>query len=127
MAAALAPLRDHPHVAEVRQTGMIVAIEMVKDKATREPYDFRERRGLAVYRHALQHGALLRPIGNVVYFMPPYVIEPEEIDFLARTARARHRGCHMRLIRVFVDAPLAPSALLPLPAAGAASGARAAR
>jgi adenosylmethionine-8-amino-7-oxononanoate aminotransferase len=88
MAAATAPLADHRHVVDVRQTGMIVAIEMVKDKATREPFDFRERRGLAVYRHALQHGALLRPIGNVVYFMPPYVIEPEEIDFLARTARA---------------------------------------
>jgi len=88
MAAATAPLAEHGHVGDVRQTGMIVAIEMVKNKATREPYDFRERRGLAVYRHALQHGALLRPIGNVVYFMPPYVIEPEEIDFLARTARA---------------------------------------
>jgi adenosylmethionine-8-amino-7-oxononanoate aminotransferase len=88
LATATAPLADHPHVGDVRQTGMVVAIEMVRNKASREPYDFRERRGLAVYRHALQHGALLRPIGNVVYFMPPYVIEPEEIDFLARTARA---------------------------------------
>jgi len=86
MAAATAPLREHPHVGEVRQTGMILAIEMVRDKAARTPYDFRERRGLAVYRHALAHGALLRPIGNVIYFMPPYVIEPGEIDFLARVA-----------------------------------------
>jgi adenosylmethionine-8-amino-7-oxononanoate aminotransferase len=88
MAQAVASLADHPHVGEIRQRGMILAIEMVRDKATGEPYDFRERRGLAVYRHALQHGALLRPVGNVVYFMPPYVIEPEEIDFLARTARS---------------------------------------
>ena len=87
MANAAAPLAEHPHVGDVRQTGMILAIEMVKEKTRREPYDFRERRGLAVYRHALQHGALLRPIGNVVYFMPPYVIEPEEIEFLARVAR----------------------------------------
>jgi adenosylmethionine-8-amino-7-oxononanoate aminotransferase len=86
MATATAHLADHPHVGDLRQTGMILAIEMVKDKARGEPYDFRERRGLAVYRHALQHGALLRPIGNVVYFMPPYVIEPEEIEFLARVA-----------------------------------------
>jgi adenosylmethionine-8-amino-7-oxononanoate aminotransferase len=59
---------------------------MVKDKATREAYDFRERRGLRVYRHAIGRGALLRPIGNVIYFMPPYVITPEEIDFLATVA-----------------------------------------
>jgi adenosylmethionine-8-amino-7-oxononanoate aminotransferase len=87
MAQATAPLAEHPHVAEVRQTGMILAIEMVKDKATREPYDFRERRGLAVYRHALERGALLRPIGNVIYFMPPYVVTPQDIDFLADVAR----------------------------------------
>ncbi len=88
MAKATAALADHPHVAEVRQQGMILAIEMVKDRRTREPYDFRERRGLRIYRHALQRGALLRPIGNVVYFMPPYVITPEEIDLLADIARS---------------------------------------
>jgi adenosylmethionine---8-amino-7-oxononanoate aminotransferase len=88
MTAATAALVDHPHVGAVRQRGMILAIEMVKDKASGEAYDFRERRGLRVYRHALQHGALLRPIGNVLYFMPPYVIAPEEIDFLVRTARS---------------------------------------
>jgi adenosylmethionine-8-amino-7-oxononanoate aminotransferase len=80
-------LQDHPHVAEVRQTGMIVAIEMVKDKATRAPYDWRERRGLKVYRKALERGILLRPVGNVVYFMPPYVITPEEIDLMVDVAR----------------------------------------
>src|SRR5438105_515769 len=47
-------LADHPHVAEVRQRGMILAIEMVKDKASREPYPWQERRGLRVYRHALE-------------------------------------------------------------------------
>ena len=86
MARAAAPLADHRHVAEVRQTGMILAIEMAKDRKTREPYDFRERRGLRVYRHALSKGMLIRPIGNVVYFMPPYVITPEEIDRLVGVA-----------------------------------------
>jgi len=87
MADALAPLADHPHVAEVRQTGMIAAVEFVKDRATGERHDWRERRGLRAYRRALEKGALLRPIGNVVYLMPPYVIAPEEIDFLAGVAR----------------------------------------
>ena len=41
---------------------------------------------MRVYRHALKRGVLLRPVGNVVYFMPPYVIAPEEIDFMAQVA-----------------------------------------
>jgi len=86
MAEAAAPLADHPQVAEVRQTGMILAVEMVKDKAARTPYPWQERRGLAVYRHALVRGALLRPLGNVVYFMPPYVITPEQIHWLVQIA-----------------------------------------
>jgi adenosylmethionine-8-amino-7-oxononanoate aminotransferase len=87
MAQAAAPWQEHPQVAEVRQTGMILAVEMVRDKHTREPYPWQERRGLRVYQHALQRGALLRPLGNVIYFMPPYVITPEQIDFLVQVAR----------------------------------------
>jgi adenosylmethionine---8-amino-7-oxononanoate aminotransferase len=79
-------LATHPHVAEVRQRGMIVAAELAADKATRRPYPWQERRGLAVYRHALSRGVLLRPIGNVVYFMPPYVVTPEEIDLMVEVA-----------------------------------------
>jgi adenosylmethionine-8-amino-7-oxononanoate aminotransferase len=80
-------LSDHPHVAEVRQHGMIVAIEMVRDKRSRTPYDWRERRGLRVYEHGLERGVLLRPIGNVVYFMPPYVIAEDEIRLMVEVAR----------------------------------------
>lgn len=86
MASATAHFRDHPQVADVRQTGMILAMEMAKDKRTREPYPWQERRGLKVYQHGLANGALLRPLGSVVYFMPPYVITEEQIDFLARVA-----------------------------------------
>jgi adenosylmethionine-8-amino-7-oxononanoate aminotransferase len=87
MQTATAELADHPHVAEIRQTGMILAIEMVRDKATREPWPWQQRRGLKVYQHALQHGVLLRPLGNVIYFMPPYIITPDEIRMLAEVAR----------------------------------------
>ncbi|WP_045223795.1 adenosylmethionine--8-amino-7-oxononanoate transaminase [Methyloterricola oryzae] len=86
MSEAAAVFADHPHVAEVRQTGMILAIELVKDKASREPYPWQERRGLSVYRHGLDRGVLLRPLGNVIYFMPPYVISDEEIRFMADVA-----------------------------------------
>jgi len=86
MTSATAHLVDHPHVAEVRQTGMALAIEMVQDKASRSPYPWQERRGLKVYQHALERGALLRPLGSVVYFLPPYCITEEQIDFLATVA-----------------------------------------
>jgi adenosylmethionine-8-amino-7-oxononanoate aminotransferase len=79
-------LMNHPHVAEVRQCGMIVAIEFAKDRRTREPYPWTERRGQRIYRHALQRGVLLRPIGDVVYFMPPYIVDDAEIDLMVRVA-----------------------------------------
>ena len=82
LARRLEPLREHPHVADVRQTGMIAAVELVRDKASRTPYPSEERRGLRVYLHGLEHGALLRPLGNVVYFMPPYVVSTDELDHL---------------------------------------------
>ncbi|MFK2877218.1 adenosylmethionine--8-amino-7-oxononanoate transaminase [Rhodanobacter hydrolyticus] len=82
----LEPLRDHPHVAEVRQTGMIAAVELVADKATRCPFPAEDRRGLRVYLHGLRHEALLRPLGNVIYFMPPYVVNEAEIDHLVTVA-----------------------------------------
>jgi len=88
MSEATLSLKEHPHVGEVRQQGMILAIEMVKDKATRQPYPWQERRGLEVYQYALEKGALLRPLGNVIYFMPPYIITPEQIHQLAEIAKA---------------------------------------
>ena len=86
MLASVEHLRDHRHVAEIRQCGMILAIELMKDPATRTPWPWEERRGLRIYRHALERGALIRPLGTTIYFMPPYVIAPEEIDLLARVA-----------------------------------------
>lgn len=82
MARAAAPLADHPHVADLRQTGMILAVEMARERRTRAPYDSLERRGLRAYRHALERGVLLRPIGDVLYAMPPYAITPAEIELV---------------------------------------------
>jgi len=94
MAAAAAPLAGHPHVAEVRQTGMILAIELVRDRRSREPFDWRERRGLRLYEHALSREVLLRPLGPVVYWMPPYVIGDDEVALLAEvTAEGIELAC----------------------------------
>ncbi len=86
LAKRIAPLASHPNVGDVRQTGMIAAIELVRDKATREPFAASERRGLRVYRHGLERGVVLRPLGNVVYFMPPFCVTPDEIDLMVDVA-----------------------------------------
>ncbi|MET0331981.1 MAG: aminotransferase class III-fold pyridoxal phosphate-dependent enzyme, partial [Dyella sp.] len=88
LAKRLEPLREHPQIADVRQTGLIAALELVADKPSRRPYSAADRRGLRVYSHGLEHGALLRPLGNVVYFMPPYVIDEAQIDTLVDVAIA---------------------------------------
>jgi adenosylmethionine-8-amino-7-oxononanoate aminotransferase len=87
MAALAAPLRTHPAVAEVRQIGMVVAIELQPDIGNTEDghaVEIAGRRGLRMYRAALDAGALLRPLGDVLYWMPPYCINDAQLDVLAR-------------------------------------------
>ncbi len=88
MAALATPLREHPHVAEVRQTGMILAIELVADKRSRSAYPAGERRGLRAYRRALEDGVVLRPLGDILYWMPPYCIDEGALQHLARATLA---------------------------------------
>ena len=66
--------------------GREVCQQLKKDKATKESYPWQQRRGLEVYKYGLKHKALLRPLGNVIYFMPPYVITAEEIQLLVDVA-----------------------------------------
>ena len=68
-----------PNVKEVRQIGMVAAIEL-------KGYKPEERIGLKVYQYGLDNGVLLRPLGHIVYFMPPYIITYEEIDKMIDTA-----------------------------------------
>jgi len=86
MREATAHFADHPHVAEVRQHGMILAIEMVRSKQDREAFPWQERRGRRVYLHALKKGVLLRPLGDVIYFMPPYTITADQLHHITAVA-----------------------------------------
>ena len=61
---------------------MIGAVELVKDRKTKEPYKFTERIGHRVFLQAMKMGAILRPIGNVIYFMPPLIISEDELERL---------------------------------------------
>ena len=85
---AVSDLQQHPHVAEVRQQGMVLAIEMAANGPKKQAYPAEQRRGLKVYQYALKHGVLLRPLGNVVYFMPPYTLSAEEAAQLVQVAIA---------------------------------------
>ena len=62
---------------------MIVAFELAADGAGRTPYPAADRRGLRAYRHALSRGVLLRPLGDVLYWMPPYCVGEDELTHLA--------------------------------------------
>ncbi len=76
-----------PHVGEFRRCGLVAAVEMVQEKEGKIPFPWQERRGLEVYRRALAKGALLRPLGNVIYFMPPLTISESELTQLLTIAR----------------------------------------
>ena len=71
--------KDKYYVGEYRQIGLIGAIELVQNKE-KEDFPAGERAGYEIYKIALKKGALLRPLGNTIYFMPPYIIKKEEID-----------------------------------------------
>jgi adenosylmethionine---8-amino-7-oxononanoate aminotransferase len=91
MAALAAPFAAHPLVAEVRQTGMILAIELQPEPQNREDGNAVEisgRRGLRMYRKALDHGVLLRPLGDVLYWMPPYCIDDAQLAQLTDATHA---------------------------------------
>jgi adenosylmethionine---8-amino-7-oxononanoate aminotransferase len=79
---------NEPHVGEVRGLGFICAVELVRDRETREPFDWKARTGLRIYREALKRGALLRNVGDIIYFMPPYVITEAEIERLVDIAHS---------------------------------------
>ncbi|MFC8685038.1 adenosylmethionine--8-amino-7-oxononanoate transaminase [Brevibacillus porteri] len=80
----LEPLRDLPHVGDIRQKGLMAGIELVLDKETKEPYHWNERIGVRVCQVAREKGLLTRPLGNVIVFIPPLVSTPKELADMVR-------------------------------------------
>ncbi|MCB4776640.1 MAG: adenosylmethionine--8-amino-7-oxononanoate transaminase [Sulfurovum sp.] len=78
------------YVKEIRQQGMVVAVEL-------KEYDPKVRIGLKIYRYGLENGVLLRPLGNVIYFMPPYIITEQEIDKMLDVAFEGIRKLDMKV------------------------------
>lgn len=80
-------VRPLPHVGDIRQWGLMVGIELVRDRETRQPYAASERIGMRVIRQAQQQGVILRPLGNVIVLMPPLSITADEMDRLCTVTR----------------------------------------
>jgi adenosylmethionine-8-amino-7-oxononanoate aminotransferase len=75
------------HVGDIRQRGLMIGIELVRDRKTKEEYPYAERMGHKVALAARKHEVMLRPLGNVVVLMPPLAIKPQEVDFLVDGVR----------------------------------------
>jgi adenosylmethionine-8-amino-7-oxononanoate aminotransferase len=91
LAEEIAPL---PYVGEVRQQGFMVGIELVKDRNLREPYPIELRVGAQVTQNVRKYGIILRPLGDVVVFMPPLSITEDEIkQLVSTTARSIKEIC----------------------------------
>jgi 4-aminobutyrate---pyruvate transaminase len=82
MQAGLRRFADHPLVGEVRGIGLIGAIELVRDKDTKAPFDPAEAVGPFLAKSAHQHGLILRALGDSIAFCPPLIIKESEIDLM---------------------------------------------
>ena len=79
--------KDSKWCGEFRQQGMIAALELVENNDSKQPLPIENRVGYKVYLEALKRGVFLRPLGDVIYFIPPLVISEDEITTMMNTAR----------------------------------------
>jgi adenosylmethionine-8-amino-7-oxononanoate transaminase len=78
----LEKFRELPIVGDVRYIGMIGAIELVKNKKTKERFTFNERIGLAIYKEGLKKNLILRPLGSIIYLYLPLSTTPRELNHI---------------------------------------------
>ncbi len=94
--AALEPLKAHPHVGDVRGLGLLAGVELVKDKASREPFPREDNICERIRQAAMEHGVLTYPTqgcvdglrGDHILLAPPFTISQEECAMVARAMTA---------------------------------------
>jgi adenosylmethionine-8-amino-7-oxononanoate aminotransferase len=90
-AAKLQAIAALDHVGDVRQCGLIIGIELMQDKTRKVPFPWKQAAGSRVCLLARQYGLIIRPIGDVIIFMPPLASTPAEIgdmlDIIERSIR----------------------------------------
>ena len=80
LAAGLKSLEDLPIVGEIQQVGLMAAVQLAEDKATRKRFEDKEKAGVTVRNHCLENGLVLRATGDRMLFSPPLVITHAEVD-----------------------------------------------
>jgi adenosylmethionine-8-amino-7-oxononanoate aminotransferase len=75
------------HVGDVRNAGLMAGVELVKNKKTKEPYDWAEKMGWHVALHARDNGVIIRPLGNVLIIMPPLSISKQNLKQLLKVIK----------------------------------------
>ncbi len=98
----LTPLASHPHVGQVRQIGLMAAVELVDCRQTRQPFPADWELGRRVCLAAMDSGVWIRPLGDVVVLMPPLSISIDELNLLAAAAG--------QAVETVFSQPLAPDA-----------------
>jgi adenosylmethionine-8-amino-7-oxononanoate aminotransferase len=78
--AGLERFREYEVVGDIRSIGLIGALEFVKNRNTRESFPPQQRFARAIALKALELGLIIRPLGDVVYFMPPFTISDEQME-----------------------------------------------
>jgi adenosylmethionine-8-amino-7-oxononanoate aminotransferase len=86
--AALAPVEAHRNVGEVRQIGLMLGVELVRDRATREPFAPGERVGYRLCLSMRDRGVYIRPLGDVIVLMPALNATDDELVHLASSLHA---------------------------------------
>ena len=84
----LAPVADLPHVGEVRQKGLMIGVELVRSRKTRELYDPSEKIGMKVIEEARRRGMIIRPLGNVIVLMPHLTFTKPQLERMVEITRA---------------------------------------
>ena len=83
----LAPLKDLKHVGDIRQSGLMVGIELVANKENGKPFTADQRIGREVILKAREQGVIIRPLGDVIVLMPPLTISKEQLKELVNVTR----------------------------------------
>jgi adenosylmethionine-8-amino-7-oxononanoate aminotransferase len=94
LASLLDELRDLPHVGDIRQKGLMVGIELVADRNTKQSFDPKRRIGAEVCMNLRKHGVILRPLGDVVVMMPPLAMGMEELNTIVQALKAEMAPLH---------------------------------
>jgi len=80
LSSGLEKFKSLSHVGNIRQRGLMVGIELVRNKRTKKPYTLEETIGHQVISEARRHGLIIRPSGNVIVLMPVLAMSEEQLQ-----------------------------------------------